>query len=183
MVPQRAPPTALSTGSVHNAVPASGLSAPAYAGRVRRTALALTALLLTAALAACGGGDGDASGAADEPTPTTAAPSATSAAPTSAAPTSEAPTEEPAGQVVEITFSGDDVMPNGDRVQVTAGEPVTFEVTADAPGEIHVHSNPEQELEYGEGQTSLELVFDQPGVVEVESHDLDKVIVQLEVRP
>lgn len=167
------------------------MDGPAYADRVRRTALALTALLLTVGLTACGGDDGDASGAADEPTPTTAAPSATptsatsatSAAPTSAAPTSEAPTEEPAGQVVEITFSGDDVTPNGDRVQVTAGEPVTFEITADAPGEIHVHSTPEQELEYGAGQTTEELTFDQPGVVEVESHDLDKVIVQLEVRP
>ncbi len=73
--------------------------------------------------------------------------------------------------------------PNGDRVDVKAGEPVTLNVTADAAGEIHVHSNPEQELEYDAGETTLTLTIDQPGIVEVESHDLDKVIVQLEVQP
>ena len=44
-----------------------------------------------------------------------------------------------------------------------------------------MHSKPEQELEYGEGTTTLPLTIDKPGVVDVESHDLEKVIVQLEV--
>ncbi len=84
---------------------------------------------------------------------------------------------------IEVTVSGETVTPNGDRVKVPAGEPVELLVTADAPGEIHVHSNPEQEFEYGEGSTTLTVEnLDQPGVVEVESHTLDKVIVQLEVK-
>ena len=63
------------------------------------------------------------------------------------------------------------------------GEPVELVVEADEPGEIHVHSAPEQELEYGEGTTTLELdPIERPGVVEVESHTLEKTIVQLEVR-
>ena len=45
-----------------------------------------------------------------------------------------------------------------------------------------MHSSPEQELEYDAGTTTLELTIDQPGVVDVESHDLEKTIVQLEVR-
>ncbi len=45
-----------------------------------------------------------------------------------------------------------------------------------------MHSDPEQELEYGEGTTTVTIQgIDQPGTVDVESHDLDKVIVQLEV--
>ena len=52
---------------------------------------------------------------------------------------------------------------------------------ADEPGELHVHSSPEQELEYGAGTTTLKLTLDQPGVVDVESHDPKAVIVQLEV--
>jgi hypothetical protein len=83
---------------------------------------------------------------------------------------------------IDVTFEGDTVTPNGERVEVEHGKPVTLNVTADKPGEIHVHSTPEQELEYGEGKTTLELTLDQPGVVDVESHTLDKVIVQLEVR-
>ena len=55
-------------------------------------------------------------------------------------------------------------------------------MTADVPGEIHVHSDPEQELEYDAGTTTVEIApIDQPGVVDVESHTLDAVIVQLEV--
>ena len=84
-------------------------------------------------------------------------------------------------QTIEITFSGDTVEPNGERVDVKAGEPITLQVKADEPGELHVHSNPEQELPYGTGTTTMKLTIDEPGVVEVESHELEKVIVQLEV--
>ncbi len=82
---------------------------------------------------------------------------------------------------VEITFEGDEVTPSGERVEVDRGQPVDLVVTADAPGEIHVHSNPEQELAYEAGETTLELAISEPGVVEVESHDLEELIVQLEV--
>jgi hypothetical protein len=46
-----------------------------------------------------------------------------------------------------------------------------------------VHSDPEQELEYDAGTTTLTIThLDRPGVIEVESHNLAKVIVQLEVQ-
>jgi hypothetical protein len=85
-------------------------------------------------------------------------------------------------KVIEVTFEGDTVTPNGDRIEVERDQDVTLEITADAPGEIHVHSDPEQELEYGEGSTTVTIEgIDKPGTVDVESHSLDKVIVQLEV--
>lgn len=84
---------------------------------------------------------------------------------------------------IDVTFEGDNVTPNGDRVEVGIGQPVELVVTADAPGEIHVHSDPEQEKEYEKGTTILKLgSFDKPGIIEVESHALDKTIVQLEVK-
>src|SRR5215218_9764561 len=82
---------------------------------------------------------------------------------------------------INITISDDSVTPNGERVEVDAGQPIEFVVKADEPGEIHVHSSPEQEFEYGAGTTTLKLTIDQPGVVEVELHDPSVVIVQLEV--
>jgi hypothetical protein len=88
--------------------------------------------------------------------------------------------EEPV--VVEITFEGGKVEPNGDRVEVDPGQPIDLEVTADEPGTIHVHSDPEHELDYDAGTETFEIQIDRPGVVAVESHDLDQVIVQLEVR-
>jgi hypothetical protein len=84
---------------------------------------------------------------------------------------------------IAVTFDGDTVTPSGERVDVAVGQTIELDVTADAPGEIHVHSNPEQELEYDKGSTTLTLKpIDQPGVVDVESHALEQTIVQLEVK-
>ena len=86
-------------------------------------------------------------------------------------------------KVIEVTFEGDSVTPSGERVEVAKGQDIRLEVTADSAGEIHVHSSPEQELAYEAGESTVTIKgIDQPGVVEVESHALDQVIVQLEVR-
>ena len=92
-------------------------------------------------------------------------------------------TTPPAPKSIEVTFSGDTVTPNGERVEVEQGQSVELVITADAPGEIHVHSDPEQEFDYDAGTSTKTIEgIDRPGVVDVESHDLDQVIVQLEVR-
>jgi len=95
----------------------------------------------------------------------------------------DAPASSQHTKRIDITFEGDSVTPNGERVEVTRGQPVEFVVKADASGEIHVHSSPEQELEYEKGTTILKLdPIDRAGIVEVESHTLEKTIVQLEVK-
>lgn len=85
-------------------------------------------------------------------------------------------------QRVEVTITGTQISPMGERVKVERGQPVTFEITADRAGELHVHSTPEQSLAFEEGTVEREITLDQPGIVEVESHDPDLVLVQLEVR-
>ena len=92
--------------------------------------------------------------------------------------------EAPGAQTIEVTVEGGTVTPNGDRVEVERGTDVELVVTADEPGEIHVHSSPEQELRYAAGTTTLLLALaDQPpGIVDVESHNLEQTIVQLEIR-
>jgi len=83
---------------------------------------------------------------------------------------------------VDITFKGDSVTPQGESLKVKAGDPLKLHITADKGGEIHVHSSPEQHIEYAAGTTDKTLKLDQPGVVDVESHSLDKLILQLQVR-
>ncbi len=92
------------------------------------------------------------------------------------------PKPDSVGTTIDITFKGDKVDPNGEERKVKAGKPFTLHIVADQPGEIHIHSSPEQELVYPAGTTDKTLTIDQPGIVEVESHDLDQLIVQLEVR-
>ena len=86
-------------------------------------------------------------------------------------------------KVIKVVITGDSVTPNGERVDVAVGQDVQLDVKADEAGEIHVHSSPEQEIEYKAGESTVTIQgIDQPGTVDVESHALEKVIVQLEVR-
>jgi hypothetical protein len=95
-----------------------------------------------------------------------------------AAPSGPLPTK-----VIDITVNGSSVTPNGTRVPVSVGQRIEFDVTADAPGEIHVHSSPEQEFEYDKGSSTIDVKpIAAPGIITVESHTLDKVILQLQVR-
>jgi hypothetical protein len=143
-----------------------------------RTALTRLLVITTTALAltACGGED---TPAADESPSATATTSISAEASPSESAESQAPA--PDENVVAITLRGDQVTPNGDRVEVPLGEPVTFEIDADRAGELHVHSTPEQELSFEEGDTRVQVTFDQPGIVEVEDHESGKVVVQLQV--
>jgi hypothetical protein len=83
---------------------------------------------------------------------------------------------------ITITFKGGTVTPSGTKIHVKAGEPIKLHIVADKPGELHVHSSPEQEIEYPSGTTDKTITIDQPGVVEMESHTLDVLVAQLEVR-
>jgi hypothetical protein len=86
-------------------------------------------------------------------------------------------------KTIKVTISGDNVTPNGDRISVKVNQPIELVVVADAEGEIHVHSDPEHEFEYSAGTTTLpSFKIDKPGIVTVESHTLEKTIVQLEVK-
>jgi hypothetical protein len=86
-----------------------------------------------------------------------------------------------AGTRIHITIKDGTVTPNGERVKAAVGEPVTLHIEADAAGQIHVHSTPEQEIDFPRGTSTKRLTIDKPGIVDVEDHALDQVIVQLEV--
>ena len=105
--------------------------------RRARLALAVLALALPLALGACGDSDAPADTGSGQETKT-----------------------------IDITVDGDTVTPNGDRVEVGVGQPIELVVKADEAGEIHVHSDPEQELEYAAGTTTLTLSIDKPGIVD-----------------
>jgi hypothetical protein len=92
--------------------------------------------------------------------------------------------QKPAGTTVDIVIKDGKVTPQGKRVDVTAGEPVTLHITSDADEEIHVHSDPEHEYEVGPGDDVTEtFTLKTPGQVAVEAHHLDVTIVQLVVKP
>ncbi|MET0999328.1 MAG: hypothetical protein ABWX73_11470 [Marmoricola sp.] len=138
----------------------------------------LTAICLV--VSACGSDD---PGATDAPTtPESSATQPTEESTPTDQPSATTTPQGTSGTTIDITFEGDTVDPNGVERKVKAGKAFSLHIVADKPGELHIHSSPEQELEYPAGTSDHRLTIDQPGVVEVESHDLDTLIVQLEVR-
>ena len=134
-----------------------------------RTATAALALALGLALGGCGSQTGSGG--------------TTAAAEVSATPTAQVTAEPPAAaKRIAITLTADTVDPDGTRITVTKDQPVVLDISADKAGELHVHSTPEQHISFPAGASRIELRFDQPGVVDIEDHALDKLIVQLEVR-
>lgn len=130
-------------------------------------------------LAACGASGGEPMVA---PSPSGSVVEETAGA--SSAPSPHRPTEtpEPAGPAIDVEIHGDRIMPNGQRIQVPVGEPVSLNVTSDRAGEFHVHSSPEQTPAFKKGKTTVKLTIERPGLVDVEEHDSGVVVVQLEVR-
>jgi hypothetical protein len=141
--------------------------------RLRSGLIGLIAALFLL-VSACGS---DEPSGTDKPAPDKS--SATADASAKAKPTKK---PKPSGTTIDITFKGDTVDPNGVEKKVKAGKPITLHIVADKPGELHVHSSPEQEIEYDPGTSDKKLTIDRPGIVEVESHTLEKLIVVLEVR-
>lgn len=146
---------------------------------LRRLTATLAPLLLVGALStACGGESEPEEQPGAQPSAGSEEPSATASDQTTTEP---APESEDA---IEVTLEEGAYSPLGERVEVAVGEPVLISVTADAPGSLHVHSTPEQEITFEAGTSEHELTLDRPGVVEVESHEPAPalVILQLEAR-
>lgn len=146
---------------------------------MRRATTVLSLILALGLTASCGG---DETVGTDDPTGTPSA--ATEDSPTEGSSEPAEETDEPEDDMtsIDVTVSDGTISPSGERVQVALGEEIEFVVKADTAGELHVHSFPEQTLAYGNGTTNLRLTIDEPGVVEVEDHELGLVVVQLEVR-
>jgi hypothetical protein len=83
---------------------------------------------------------------------------------------------------IEVNVADGDVAPKGDRIEVPLGMPIQFTINSDAPGTLHVHSSPEQEVPYAVGETVKTIIINTPGVVQVEAHDPSQTVVQLQVQ-
>lgn len=166
------------------------------AGQATRSAILV--LLIAVGLAACGSaeepnetGAEPSSGTSQQSSATTSAspsPSATPSAPTPSAssPSASSPSTTteptPSGPTLEVGIDGDEVTPNAAEVDLAVGEPLTINFDTDRGGELHVHSKPEQYVEFKPGRSTQELVIETPGSVEIEEHDTEAVVAVVQVR-
>ncbi len=92
--------------------------------------------------------------------------------------------EDTAEDAVEVSVSVQDgeVDPPTQRVEVEQGQQMRLIVTSDVDDQIHVHGfDVEAELQAGQPAT-VEFVADQTGLFEVETHETELLLLQLEIR-
>lgn len=154
---------------------------PTHHRHLRRFSTTIAATFtLVLAPAACGGADEDTAPPAE---PTNATSSVTpSAASSPAAPVSPSTESTDLGPLLTITIDGEEVSPNAEEIHLGTGEKLLVEIDSDRAGELHIHSAPEQFVQFAEGTTDGEIVVNTPGTVEVEDHDTGAVVALIEVR-
>ena len=147
--------------------------------RVGRFLVGGVAVLAVALTGCTSGGDAESSAAPDGGHEH----SAGSSAPASPG-TNESPADDANQVVVDITLSdGDQVDPNGAKIDVEQGQTVVLNVTSDRDDEIHVHGDIEVSVPVSANGTASEtFVADAAGSFEVESHHPNKIIAILNVR-
>ena len=136
----------------------------------------LVTVVMTAGLVVatgCGTAGGDATSASTEASPATSFPSSSAPA-AAAAPSSDVVT-------VDVSIAGGQVEPPPGRVDVRQGQTVRITVTSDEADELHVHGY-DIEFELAPGQPgTVDLVADQTGLFEVETHEQGLQLFQLVV--
>ena len=83
---------------------------------------------------------------------------------------------------MKIAIAGGKVSPVAKQVEVGVGDTITFDITSDRDGALHVHSSPEHEFEISPGRTTEKVTLDKPGVVDVEEHVSDTLVLRITVQ-
>ena len=81
-----------------------------------------------------------------------------------------------------VVLKGAKVTDPNQAITVGVGKTLTLDITADAGGSLHVHSSPEQQVDFAAGHTVKRLVFKVPGVIEIEDHATEQLVAQVKVQ-
>lgn len=134
----------------------------------------MTAAALLAA--ACGGGGGSQS---DGSSSAAAAPSASTINPSDMTDQQQPPNR----LTIDVAIQGGNVTPTNAELQGKVGEPIILNVTSDVADELHVHSVPDHTFAVeAKPNQRFQFTVDVPGKVEIELHDLNRVVASVQVQ-
>ncbi|GIH22168.1 hypothetical protein Aph01nite_04780 [Acrocarpospora phusangensis] len=83
---------------------------------------------------------------------------------------------------ITVTIAGGSVNPPPGRVEVAKGQQVKIVVTSDVPDELHVHGYDMSAGLQPNTPATVEFVADRDGLFEVETHDSEMQLFQLQVQ-
>lgn len=146
---------------------------------MNRVTILLAALAMAGALGGCGQAPAN---SAASTAPTAPAGTVDGSRADSDTPTTPVPTPaEPATRTINVAVRGGQVSGDTGRVEVPLGTPVTLFVTSDVADEIHLHGYDREAPVPAGGVGSISFIATIPGVFEVELHEADLQLLQLQV--
>ena len=83
---------------------------------------------------------------------------------------------------LKVVLQGGKITDPNQAITVGVGKTLTLDITADAGGSLHVHSSPEQHIDFAAGHTVKKLVFKVPGVIAIEDHATEQLVAQVKVQ-
>ncbi|MDZ7882522.1 MAG: hypothetical protein U5N53_06240 [Mycobacterium sp.] len=85
--------------------------------------------------------------------------------------------------VIDVTIKNGQATPVNQQVQAAVRQPIIIRVTSDAEDELHVHASPEHTFAVKpESPQSFQFEVEVPGKVDVELHDLNRVVATITVQ-
>jgi hypothetical protein len=135
-------------------------------------------LVCAAALlvAACGGGGGGHEG---HDSSAAAAPSASTINPSDMTDQQQPPNR----LTIDVSIAGGNVTPTNAQLQGKVGEPIILNVNSDVADELHVHSVPDHTFPVeAKPNQRFQFTVEVPGNVEIELHELNRVVASVQVQ-
>jgi hypothetical protein len=110
--------------------------------------------------------------------------SASSSQPSTVSPTDMLNEQAPPTRlVIDVDIKGGDVTPTNEQLQAAVKEQIVVRVNSDAADQLQVHSTPEHSFNVeAKPMQSFQFTVDVPGKVDVELHNLNKIIATIQVQ-
>jgi len=84
---------------------------------------------------------------------------------------------------IDVTIQGGNVTPTNAALQGKVGEPIVLRVNSDVADELHVHSVPDHTFPVeAKPNQQFQFTVEVPGNVEIELHDMNRVVASVQVR-
>jgi hypothetical protein len=139
-----------------------------------KTLIALGAAALL--LAGCGGSTGSSNGSSSS--------AGSSGSPSSSGEPSFSDQQTPPSQLkIDVTIAHGTVTPTNQSLQAKVNETIVVKIDSDAADELHAHSTPDHTFKVeAKPNQSFQFTPSVPGKVEIELHELNRVIATVDVQ-
>ena len=86
--------------------------------------------------------------------------------------------------LIDVQIKGGEVTPTNQQLEAKVNQPIIVKVNSDVADELHVHSTPDHTFKIeAKPVQQFQFTVNVPGTVDIELHQLGKIIATVQVQP